>query len=1332
MIVTLGLLAFVVLLIMSLATLTQIEIQTATKSAQLATARNNALLGLQIAVGELQKYAGPDQRATVPATTVYPEKDVTTATGELFDMYRDNAKTALRNTYLTPAERDLWETDIRDWWNTSNRNPYWTAVYDSSLRRDPQVGPHQYGEPKRNQLPVWLVSGNESLNFDPKTDTSYPDGYFTPDIDVATLATSADDVINIVDGAAPKAEESVDGLQGQVQVLRQPIQSASPHGGGHYAYWVADESTKANISVNDPYYNNSNPTSNEYRNRLQAPLRSGWEGIEGLDDASDAIAINSPLFEQAISKGQLSLIDPTLEEPIKSNFHHLTTHSKGLFTDTALGGLKKDLTTFLEGAGNSFSLNDTIADRNLYATNDPRFGANNSGFPVISSGTNLATWKQVKDWYDTTGSSGSMSVAPGHAPILANYRVFYAYTHENGIIQVHFLPCVSLWNPYDVALDNTTYELKWRHNFAVQQFGVVTEGMADPTPANYSDGTIVPNSGDGPQYLLHQLTGLDWYNQNSSGFKEFYTNWQSNELWTPEKDAKHPAHPSYTFAPFDRGKSLPDPSSPEATWVTYKFTTAFEPGQVKVFTIGKTQKVSASALHEGTDVVQLANGFDPDFPASYYFDIAQIVDPSGTGAATPDATHTMRIFALLHSVSTPNTMSMELFANGNSLWRNEFNGQPGNPVNGSVMKNTDMEAVSDDPSTWRIISDRLNWEGLPKGETTGNRSSPLNFLFHGILQPFALKQQYIYRSNLGFRMDNTSNYVRAFALYNISAPSMDLNKNLEGSRADYAGSNTDKYMVNQLMKAESLLTGTASVYPRWDNNQAEAAGSDTEGFALISWTKMDDLNNAGLTRIPFRKAHRTDADLLSLGQLQQANLSLLAWEPTYPVGNSEASPYVDRASIAGIESYPVGSAKSDSFGALPSYYREAGEMPNDSQNRQMDVSYLLNENLWDRYFLSSIPQSGPLVLDNTQRLPNSRYRFSESQDISTEDVRDFDMSAAYLENAGSFNVNSTSVEAWKALLTAFRGLRFPNDDRTGDAITNAMPVAFTLDPVDGNIEFTFEDKDDQAIGAAPSGVGRDYTKLFTGFRYLTDDMIEMLAKRIVDEIRLRGPFYSMSDFANRRLVSPDRSNNEWYTARTSNQSPDAGSTITHTYGLSASGYDPFVGMAGINGALQRAINLSGINGGVNYPHSSTDTNDRTFRLELDETKFNNKTNIPMEILPQVGHYLDTEHLAGVPIGEAGSLLSHAPGFVTQADILSMIGPALTARGDTFLVRSYGDAVNPLTGETTSRAWLEAVVQRTTTPVEPSGSTGIDRFTPADEFGRRFVIVSMRWLSEEEI
>lgn len=67
LLITVTLLAFLVLLLVSLASLTRVETQVANNNQSLAQARQNALFALNLALGQLQKHAGPDTRVTARA-----------------------------------------------------------------------------------------------------------------------------------------------------------------------------------------------------------------------------------------------------------------------------------------------------------------------------------------------------------------------------------------------------------------------------------------------------------------------------------------------------------------------------------------------------------------------------------------------------------------------------------------------------------------------------------------------------------------------------------------------------------------------------------------------------------------------------------------------------------------------------------------------------------------------------------------------------------------------------------------------------------------------------------------------------------------------------------------------------------------------------------------------------------------------------------------------------------------------------------------------------------------------------------------------------------------
>ena len=91
-----------------------------------------------------------------------------------------------------------------------------------------------------------------------------------------------------------------------------------------------------------------------------------------------------------------------------------------------------------------------------------------------------------------------------------------------------------------------------------------------------------------------------------------------------------------------------------------------------------------------------------------------------------------------------------------------------------------------------------------------------------------------------------------------------------------------------------------------------------------------------------------------------------------------------------------------------------------------------------------------------------------------------------------------------------------------------------------------------------------------------------------------------------------------------------------------------------------------------------------------------------------------------------------PGYLTQADLLQVLGPMLTARSDTFIIRTYGDATDA-EGKIQARAWCEAIVQRCPEPIVPDKS-GLNpkQADGVPDFGRRFVVKSFRWLRPEEV
>ncbi len=357
-----------------------------------------------------------------------------------------------------------------------------------------------------------------------------------------------------------------------------------------------------------------------------------------------------------------------------------------------------------------------------------------------------------------------------------------------------------------------------------------------------------------------------------------------------------------------------------------------------------------------------------------------------------------------------------------------------------------------------------------------------------------------------------------------------------------------------------------------------------------------------------------------------------------------------------------------------------------------DHSYLSNLALWDNYFYSSIKPRTTSANKNAttaykeqkarledflaagsptyQPLPNERMKPWISDPAatvnaifpSTKPADDAaDRIASFLMVDGMFNVNSTSVAAWQGFLSGLKGGKVPVNEtpslkKDADLVdTEKTPVASLLTPAAGEIDpITLTDSAD-----------RDQ---WLGFRSLDDGQIEELAKAVVKQVRLRGPFLSIADFINRRP-----------------------------------GNDKDLALSG---PLQSA-------------------------LDDKEVSIN-------EAYRDGGRSLSVAEAAAqgfpFPEAEAGAKAVCSPGYVKQGDLLTTLGPLINVRGDTFVIRSYGEARDATGNKVLARAWCEAVVQRVPDFVDPSDEA--HKPVPKSKinlaFGRRFNIVSFRYLDPREV
>ena len=138
--------------------------------------------------------------------------------------------------------------------------------------------------------------------------------------------------------------------------------------------------------------------------------------------------------------------------------------------------------------------------------------------------------------------------------------------------------------------------------------------------------------------------------------------------------------------------------------------------------------------------------------------------------------------------------------------------------------------------------------------------------------------------------------------------------------------------------------------------------------------------------------------------------------------------------------------------------------------------------------------------------------------------------------------------------------------------------------------------------------------------------------------------------------------------------------------------------------------------------------------QLQDELLRDPRNLEVKMLSS-GHYDQAwlERLQQRP--DVGFAIGQTRSLNTQADLLSSLGTSISPRSDTFTIRAMGEAKND-EGKVEVRVWCEAVIQRGADYVDPAdgAATALASLKqPINaRFGRRFDVVSFRWLNPEEV
>ncbi len=1325
-------LLMVLLAIITVGTLSMsvVTLRTGNQDSAQARARANARMALMIAIGELQKQMGPDQRIS--------------------------------------ANSDILDPD-----SSNIKHRHWTGVWNSWKAGAGESSQHStiegvsdamaptYLSNRGDHFRKWLVSMNEKESSSIKSPIDLNlQAYNMPDGD--------DEAIYLVsEGSLGK--DSTDSNDYVAARLLDIKDLASSKVTGRYGWWVGDESQKARL-MDDSYAAEQNLTSADRIFRGQAPASMGSKTVSGLENIQ-----NDSDLGKLPSLATLDLVNGAVERPAQRNFHGVTPFSFSLLTDVREGGLKRDLNTLLE---RTIDPNERTNEFMLYKFNVKDAWANNPAkYPTLPNTPqecvpiqDLAAFYQLYDKsrkagieYTSTALANSVQIANPDYGTAADYTTKfqreYTTLYRNPVpIKIQFLlsiyaepitaadragtwniytvnrhipltdthklrfavtPAVTMWNPYNVPIVMQSGASR------VQQLIVKSPPLMFNIRKRRSDGTIynhgvipltgiVTGVGMRSELIKLNIPGVNAPNNSPIVFKpgevRVFSAVSSGPYFLSQQQMYHAAQN------MTHGKNMVDavpgwnPNgiltlrtscnaySIGATHNPLVPFTAVTPGPtnpaVNIFYdpggTGRGERWSCTMNANSSDAFEFtvytetptypaawppSEGISPDGAALCFYMAQRYYSAGGSGASQGFGYLNLRHMSLVSrfgggSMATPrgfNIASLPRAFNEQIIKQGSTAitfGTPLEPVTANTIVGASGAGETVPFIQLALMAGCETSELANGGIVAGRKFASRPFLHSSPIQPTVID-----------KVDGASHYNHGWNWW-IDEMNSVLESMVQESQSGngfYGGGYTTESGATHVVQQEIPVTPPISI--------ATLSHARLGGFTLANEAPVAH----GYTG---QQMENLDGSMSNLddpsGNLGFQRVTATGQGGLFPhalqaIGNSYANPNLS----AGV-AYD------------PTWKRLCDQDDGERNVTFADHSYLANKALWDEFFFSSItPQPGTVeifggsVRDakqvatdfffNDKLLPNRRMTPETTGMDSAELDTLFaakntytnglaDKIAAHLMVEGGFNINSTSVDAWKVFFSSLKGKpiayldtgKIPKEANTG----NTVPIGMSALP--NGLPASTADTEDP----------RDPAQ-WKGLRGISEDEIDALAQAMVREVKKRGPFLSLSEFVNRRLDS----NNP--------------------------------GGVALKGALQAALDYDGADG--KGPEVTINKNFRSDARILDSET----SSIPFAF----------------PDAAKGPAAYGSSAYVDQADLLRQFAEQLTPRGDTFVIRTYGDSLDTK-GKVVARAWCEAVVQRSPNYVdeadEPHIKTAVLNSDANKLFGRKIQIISFRWLNASEI
>ena len=1233
LIVTLTLMILLTVIAVGLLSLSAISLRTSSQSEAMATARANARLALMLAIGDLQKYAGPDRAIT--------------ATSEIL---------------ATPS--------------TPVAKPNTTGVWESWWDFNPNAAP-DYATEKTNRFRRWLVS---SADMEAPKSRSFATEPWKPAektielVGEGSLGTSA---AKVTAGLVPVSKN------GKVQ--------------GSYSWHVSDESVKARINLyRDP---GQNATLAQKR-ALLAGHRPDPSVIKGSDGTllselpsdltpADFVTATS-IAGKIVDLDQAELLDDA-KGKIKPLRNDITPYSMGVLADVRGGGLKQDLSSMFEmGSATANTLPTDFSNKQLYQSTHGITGDSDPNWSALAGYYNSfrslikADTSPVFALNQAAISNVQVPTTYNPAPVIAKVDTIFSlvarpttdvwWINTNTALKDYFdyhlnlifTPVVTLHNPYNVNISFQKMEVSFE-NIPVAFNFMFQEGGAGA----FTSQSVVPGTFEAINTMSY--SGAEHNGRKDKIFVMNIANWSDTNPYTSTSPISGPIvmKPGQTLVcgpSFPASSSFKDDASSGHETVGFdwdnrltkaiKAKPSFTPGlgyEMYAVTINHIRKAGGvyPGGWEGHPFMMMRGPANPKISKStvtdrFYMEF-KVQQPSW----------------YIDDTTTTPTPATPSFAVNAKL-------QADSSKNSTLVPYAKLQFDYKDDSTLKNIFDDRVYRYPPTGSLTASECAP---------PPPPPVTNY----------SNQGSAVRPFAIFSAYARTTSGGVYETGKR-EPAPNKKNSTQINLLQ--DGRLAGKPFLFhnPSRSNFTMSLAKEKpgVQAYELnfqpfLSKGDYEDYMNVDATnRVPSLTGNKTTSGIKSgsylelpsgplqtIADFRRSNALTTSYLPHFvqPVSNSLLHPLMSSDKVIETNS---------SITTTP----------------LLDHSVLANHALYDRFYFSTLATRGKETPDQvfekfmngTEPLASQAFQPYQPGAKSVADAKAelfasgkpkdtaYKTAAEFQMIRGPFNVNSTSVQAWKAILASMNKSEIATFwARTAKLeIKTAGGVPITaMSLMNGGANHT------AAVDAAK--IDDKDTNDWNGYRELTETELENLADKIVAEVRERGPFLSMSEFVNRQ-VGPS-------------------------------------GPRTLSGALEAAITEAEINEKKNAVFPDT---------FLAQT--------PIEVADvsdaKIYNYKTKEATIGNPA--AG-----APGWVNQGDLLRILEPAATVRGDTFVIRTYGEAQDA-NGKITARAYAEAVVQRVPEYIDPVDRPSVNAYTDPTAaaanktFGRRINVVSFRWLSSAEI